>query len=181
MSLKEKTTQIHADAERTPFMKAVFTRRMPKDVWADYTYQRSIIYSSIETVAREAGLTLDCLEIERSLKLYQDTKEMCEANFPRLRPETIEYSRYLLDLAGQGDKILGHLYTWHMGDLHGGQMIKRAMPDFPHRALDFDDVEGTIAKIRSKLNDDLADEAINAFEWAIKLMRTYDAELPGNE
>lgn len=177
MSLKELTKEIHAEAERTPFMKSVFTGRMPADVWADYTYQKSIIYSSIETVARDAGFTVDCLDVERSLKLYQDAKEMTGGEFPRLRPEAVEYSRYLLDLAGQGDKILGHLYTWHMGDLHGGQMIKKAMPQFPHRNLDFDDVEGTKVKIRALLSGDIGDEAIKAFEWAIKLMHTYDNQL----
>ena len=183
MSLKELTKEIHTAAEHTKFMKAVFKKNMPANVWADYTYQKSIIYSSIETVARDAGFTVDCLDVERSLKLYQDTKEMVGGNdhFPRLRPETIAYSRYLLDLAGQGNKILGHLYTWHMGDLHGGQMIKKVMPQFPHRNLDFDDVEGTKVKIRALLTDDIGPEAISAFEWAIKLMNTYNDELPENE
>lgn len=183
MSLKELTKEIHTAAEKTKFMKAVFKGTMPANVWADYTYQKSIIYSSIEAVARDAGFTVDCLDVERSLKLYQDTKEMVGDNdhFPRLRPETIAYSRYLLDLAGQGDKILGHLYTWHMGDLHGGQMIKKVMPHFPHRNLDFADVEGTKVKIRALLNDGIGEEAISAFEWAIKLMNTYNDELPDNE
>ena len=182
MSLKELTKEIHTAAEKTKFMKAVFKGTMPANVWADYTYQKSIIYSSIEAVARDAGYTVDCLDVERSLKLYQDTKEMVGDNdhFPRLRPETIAYSRYLLDLAGQGDKILGHLYTWHMGDLHGGQMIKKVMPHFPHRNLDFNDVEGTKVKIRTLLNDGIGEEAISAFEWAIKLMNTYNDELPDN-
>ena len=177
MSLKELTKEIHTAAEHTPFMQAVFKGKMPAGVWADYTYQKSIIYSSIESVCRDAGYTVDCLDVERALKLYQDTKEMCGGNFPRLRPETIEYSRYLLDLAGDGDKILGHLYTWHLGDLHGGQMIKKVMPQFPHRNLDFNDVEDTKVKIRALLNDGIGDEAIKAFEWAIKLMHTYDSEL----
>ena len=181
MSLKELTKDIHTAAEKTKFMKAVFKGNMPADVWADYTYQKSVIYGSIENVARAEGYTVDCLDVERALKLYQDTKEMCGNNWPRLRPETVEYSRYLLDLVGQGDKILGHLYTWHMGDLHGGQMIKKVMPQFPHRNLDFADVEATKVKIRSKLNDGIGEEAIKAFEWAIKIMNTYNDQLPNNE
>ena len=181
MSLKDITKEVHTEAEQTPFMRAVFKKSMPADIWADYTYQKSIIYSSIESVARDAGYTVNCLDVERALKLYQDAKEMTDGHFPRLRPETVEYSRYLLDLAGQGDKILGHLYTWHMGDLHGGQMIKKVMPQFPHRNLDFADVEGTKVKIRALLNDGIGDEAISAFEWAIKLMETYNDELPNNE
>ena len=178
MSLKEITKKIHTAAERTPFMHAVIKGKIPKSVWADYTYQKSIIYSSIESVARDAGITLDCLDIERALKQYQDTKEMCEGgNFPRLRPVTIDYSRYLLDLAGDKDKILAHLYVWHMGDLHGGQMIKKILNYVPHRNLEFADVEATKNIIRAKLDDRMGDEAIVAFEWAIKLMNTYNDEL----
>ena len=181
MSLKEITKEIHTAAERTPFMRSVIKGRIPKDIWADYTYQKSVIYGSIENVARDAGLTLDCLDIERALKLYQDTKEMTDGNWPRLRMPTIEYSRYLLDLAGQPDKIMAHLYVWHMGDLHGGQMIKKILNYVPHRNLEFADVEATKNTIRAKLDDRMGDEAIVAFEWAIKLMDTYASELPENE
>jgi heme oxygenase len=180
MSLKELTWDNHQKAEATKFMKAVFKKNMPTNVWADYTYQKSVFYGSIETVARDAGLTLDCLDIERGLKLYQDAEEMCEGKFPRLRQVTIDYSRYLLSLAGQPDRIMGHLYTWHMGDLFGGQMIKKVLPP-PHRNLEFTDVDGLKAKIRAKLDDSMADEANCAFEWAMKLMDTYNDELPSNE
>lgn len=176
MSLKELTAENHALAEATPFMQSIFKKRMPLSVWADYTYQKSVFYGSIETVARDAGLTLDCLEIERGLKLYQDAGEMLEDKFPRLRQVTIDYSRYILSLAGQPDRIMGHLYTWHMGDLFGGQMIKKVLPP-PHRNLDFADVDGLKLKIRAKLDDSMADEANCAFEWAMKLMNTYNDEL----
>ena len=89
MSLKELTKESHTAAEATKFMKAVFKRNMPMEVWADYTYQKSNFYASIETVARDAGLTTDMLEIERALKLYLDAKEMTGGVYPRLRPETI--------------------------------------------------------------------------------------------
>ena len=176
MSLKELTKESHTAAEATKFMKAVFKRNMPMEVWADYTYQKSNFYASIETVARDAGLTTDILEAERALKLYLDAKEMCNGVYPKLRPETIAYSRYILDLVGQPEKIAAHFYVWHMGDLHGGQMIRKVLPG-PHRNLDFNDVEGLKEKIRAKLNDSMADEANVAFNWAIKIMNSYNDEL----
>ena len=177
MSLKDITKEIHTTAERTPFMNATIKGKISKELWADYTYQKSVIYGSIENVARDAGITVDCLDVERALKLYQDTKEMCGDNWPRLRQVTVDYSRYILDLAGDKDKILAHLYVWHMGDLYGGQMIKKILNYVPHRNLEFKDVEATKNTIRAKLNDSIGDEAIVAFEWAIKLMHTYDSEL----
>lgn len=176
MSLKELTKESHTAAEATKFMKAVFKRNMPMEVWADYTYQKSNFYASIETVARDAGITTDILEVERALKLYLDAKEMNKGVYPKLRPETIEYSRYILDLVGQPEKIAAHFYVWHMGDLHGGQMIRKVLPG-PHRNLDFDDVEDLKEKIRAKLNDSMADEANVAFNWAIKIMNSYNDEL----
>jgi len=176
MSLKDLTKDKHTAAEQTKFMKAVFKRNMPMEVWADYTYQKSNFYASIETVARDAGLTTDMLEVERALKLYLDAKEMNNGVYPRLRPETIAYSRYILDLVGQPHKILAHLYTWHMGDLFGGQMIKKIVPG-PHRNLEFDDVDGLKAKIRAMLDDSIAEEANVAFDWAIKIMNSYNDEL----
>ena len=181
MSLKEITKDVHTEAEHTPFMKAVFKRNMPANVWADYTYQKSIIYGSIETVARDVGLTLDCLDVERALKLYQDADEMTDGKFARVRQATIDYSRYIMKLAGDKNKIMAHLYVWHMGDLHGGQMIKKVMPEFPHRNLDFADVEGTKNIIRAKLDDSMGDEAIKAFKWAMVLMDSYKDEVPNNE
>ena len=177
MSLKDLTKDKHTEAERTNFMRAALKGRMTDEVWADYTYQKSIFYDSIENVARYEKLTVDCLDIERAIKLYLDAKEMCGNSFPRINKVTIEYCRYLLDLVGQPDKIMAHLYVWHMGDMHGGQIIRKLLP-FPHRNLDFNDVEKLKVTIRSKLNDSMADEANIAFAWGIRLMKEYDAALP---
>ena len=64
-----------------------------------------------------------------------------------------------------------------MGDLFGGQMIKKILDYVPHRNLEFKDVDGLKTAIRTKLTDDLGDEANVAFDWAIKIMHTYDSQL----
>jgi len=176
MSLKELTKDSHTAAEHTPFMQAVFKKRMPVKTWGDYTFQKSAIYNTIENVCRYNKLTNDILDIERSVNLYLDAQEiMGDMSAVRMRPITGEYVRYLLSLVDEPDRILAHLYVWHMGDLHGGQMIKKVLPP-PHRNLDFADVEGLKIAIRAKLSDSMADEANVAFEWAMKLMNTYDAD-----
>lgn len=174
MSLKELTKDSHTSAEATKFMQAVMKREMPENIWADYTYNKMLWYGAIETKARADGLLNDLPGIERSYALYQDAKEMFNGNFPKFKQTAIDYQRYILDLPP--GKVAGHLYTWHMGDLFGGQMIKKMLPP-PHRNLDFSDVEGLKIAIRSKLGDDLADEANIAFDWAIKIMNEYDSSL----
>ena len=176
MSLKDLTKDKHIEAERTRFMRAAIKGTIPVEIWADFTYQKSVFYDSIENVARDAKLTTDCLEIERALKLYLDAKELTNSEFPKIRQPTIDYCRYILNLVGQPDKIMAHLYTWHMGDLHGGQIIKKLLPP-PHRNLEFENADELKAKIRNKLNDSMADEANVAFGWAIRMMKEYDIEL----
>jgi heme oxygenase len=174
MSLKELTKEKHTAAEATPFMQAVFKKKMPETVWADYSYNKMLWYGAIETKARAEGL-LDTLSgIERAYPLYQDAKEMLAGNFPKFRQEAIDYQRYILDLPK--GKVAGHLYTWHMGDLFGGQMIKKMLPP-PHRNLEFKDVDGLKTAIRAVLTDDAGEEALAAFDWAIKIMNTYNNEL----
>ena len=68
---------------------------------------------------------------------------------------------------------MAHLYVWHMGDLYGGQMIKKIMPG-NNRALTFKDPESLKTIMRSKLTDSMGDEANVAFDWAIKLLNDYD-------
>jgi heme oxygenase len=175
MSLKEQTKEKHTEAERTPFMNATIKGKIPKEIWADYSYNKMLWYGAIETKARAEGL-LDTLPgIERSYALYQDAKEMLGGNFPKFRQEAIDYHRYILDLPP--GKVAAHLYVWHMGDLFGGQMIKKILDYVPHRNLEFKDVDGLKTAIRAVLAGDLAEEANGAFDWAIKIMHTYDNEL----
>lgn len=172
MSLKELTKDKHAEAESTPFMKAVFDKTLPREVWADFTYNKMIFYGAIEAKARAEGIMEDLYRIDRAYFLYEDYRSM---NLPAtVKPTVAEYRQYILDL--EPGKVLAHLYTWHMGDLHGGQMIKKIV-DAPHCSLEFEDRTGLINSMRSKLDDSLAEEAKCAFDWAIRIMREYDDRL----
>ena len=71
---------------------------------------------------------------------------------------------------------MAHLYVWHMGDLFGGQMIKKLV-DAPTTALEFDEVDSMKEIFYAKINDDMANEANVAFDWALKIMGEYDTEL----
>jgi heme oxygenase len=179
MSLKDLTSAKHAEAESTPFMKAVFAKTLPFDLWVDWTYQKTLFYGTIESSAEACGLLNDLLDIKRAGYLYEDYCEMNKFRsvvLHRFRPIVWEYHEYLQSIKQDPDKIMAHLYTWHMGDMFGGQMIKKIVPG-SHRNLEFEDTRTLMTNIRAKLNDSMGDEANVAFDWAIRMMREYDSSL----
>lgn len=174
MTLKEQTAEKHLTAESTPFMKLVFQQKLPADIWADFTYQKSLIYNGIEGVAGATNLLHDMPDIHRAYYLFQDYKSLTDNQIKHTyRQVTIDYYKYILSLFPDSEKIMAHLYVWHMGDLYGGQMIKKIMPG-NNRALTFKDPESLKTIMRSKLTDSMGDEANVAFDWAIKLLNDYD-------
>ena len=177
MALKDLTAEKHREAESTPFMKAVFARALPFDLWVDWTYQKWLFYGAIEGCAGACGLLNDLSDIRRAFYLFMDFNEMKqEGKDYEFRPIVKDYQQYILSIANDPAKIMAHLYTWHMGDMFGGQMIKKIVPG-SHRNLEFADTKTLITNIRAKLDDSMADEANVAFDWAIKMMRDYDSSL----
>lgn len=178
MSLKELTAEKHTEAENTPFMKAVFARTLSKDLWVDWTYQKTLFYGAIENAAGAFGLLNDLPDIQRAYYLWEDFYEMWDKNTPKptFRPVVADYYNYILSINQDPNKIMAHLYTWHMGDLFGGQMIKKIV-DASHHSLDFQNPQMLKENIRAKINDSMGDEANLAFDWAIRMMRDYDSGL----
>jgi heme oxygenase len=177
MSLKELTWESHQKAEETPFMKAVFAKAMPEDLWIDWTYQKWLFYGAIEGAAGANRLLGDLPDLRRAFYLFMDYNEMnTERKKHEFRPVVIDYYNYIISIANDPNKVMAHLYTWHMGDMFGGQMIKKIVPG-SHRNLEFQDADTLKTNIRSKLDDSMADEANKAFDWAIRMMREYDSSL----
>ena len=177
MSLKDLTSAKHAEAESTPFMKAVFAKTLPFDLWVDWTYQKWLFYGAIEGAAGANRLLGDLPDLRRAFYLFMDYNEMnVERKKHDFRPIAVDYYRYLISIANDPNKIMAHLYTWHMGDMFGGQMIKKIVPG-AHRNLEFEDTKTLITNIRAKLDDSMGDEANVAFDWAIRMMRDYDNSL----
>lgn len=177
MTLKDLTKDKHAAAEGTKFMKAVFDRTLPMKLWEDYTYQKAIWYRAIEQQAQKAGLLDNLPGIERADLIMEDLSEMVAGRMVYYTPHEVSknYAVYIRSLTDP-QKILAHLYTWHMGDLFGGQMIKKIV-NAPHRHLDFDNARELMTNLRALLTDDLADEANVAFDWAIRILQEYDSTL----
>lgn len=180
MSLKELTADKHQQAEDTLFMKAVFAKTLPFDLWVDFTYQKQLWYKEIEHAARQAGLLNALPGFERAGLIMDDYEAIDKpvGSYNTYKQETKDYASYIRTL-DDPTRIMAHLYTWHMGDLHGGQMIKKIV-EAPHTHLEFENRADLIKHMRTMLSDDMGDEANVAFDWAIKIMESYDSSLGQN-
>ena len=177
MSLKELTAEKHKLAESTPFMKAVFAKTLPAELWTDRTYQKWLFYGASEGAAGANRLLGDLPDLRRAFYLFMDYNDMnTERKKHEFRPVVIEYYNYLISISKDPSKVMAHLYTWHMGDMFGGQMIKKIVPG-SHRNLEFEDPRTLMTNIRAKLDDSMGEEANVAFDWAIRMMRDYDSSL----
>ena len=174
MSLKELTSEKHKAAESTAFMKAVFSKTLPPELWEDYTYQKSIWYRVIEQQAKKHGLLDNLPNIERADLILEDYSKMIDGRPIYHTPRAVakDYAIYIRSLTDP-KRIMAHLYTWHMGDLFGGQMIKKIV-DAPHSHLEFENPQQLMINIRQMLSDDMAEEANVAFDWAIRILEEYD-------
>jgi len=172
--LREYTRDSHVLVESTKFMRAIFERKLPLKLWYDFVYQKSLFYEVIEDTAEASQYTEDMLEINKQNDLHAE----CTAQSDKFqyRDATVKYYQYLNTIPIEDRRILAHLYVWHMGDMYGGQMINRVLGinspslTFPNRAQ-------LIQKLEQKLDIDLVDEAKISFEWANKILQSYDADL----
>jgi heme oxygenase len=175
MSLKELTKQAHMDAERTEFAKLLMSGNISEKQYAMYLLQMIEIYIPIENFSAAGGYLKDLPGLSRVPGIFSDFRELGfkpKRDLPVLK-STGEYRDYLVKL-GSDEKtrhrMLAHLYVRHMGDLYGGQMIKKKVPG-SGKFYEFTNREELITNIRAKLTDDLSEEANVAFQHAINIMR----------
>jgi heme oxygenase len=182
MSLREITKDLHHEAETTKFAKLLLSGKISKEEYANYLYQLILVYNVIEMGNRLEGNFVNLPGLERTHAIYQDFIEIAgvDHNYQWL-DQTLAYYGYLLDLVRdpmKRPKIKAHLYCRHMGDLNGGQIIKKQVAHISKgRFYEFQNADNLKNAIRSELTDDLGDESRIAFEFAIKMMRDlYDGE-----
>jgi heme oxygenase len=172
MGLRELTKENHQNAERQKFVSILLSGKIDTKLYAQYLWNQYFIYKALEEAATEAGLFTDLPNIERHKLILEDFQELwSESNKPALCPSTERNIEHVKNIKKDKNKIMEHLYVRHMGDLSGGQMIARCVPG-SKRYYKFDlDVNECKEKIRSKINDDMADEAKICFNFATELFK----------
>lgn len=171
-NLKELTWDHHKNAERQAFVKEMFGGNITDERYATYLFNQHPMYNLLETMSMIHGLLDDIPEIRRAPSIHEDYQELWKKDTsPELMPVVKEYMDHIMSIQNDPDKLMAHLYVRHMGDLSGGQMIAKRVPG-EGRFYKFNgDIEAIKEKIRSKLNDDMADEAKLCFDFATKLFQ----------
>ena len=175
MSLREITKDLHHEAETTKFAKMLLSGRIEKPEYKNYLYNLLAIYDPIEWYGKRQGFFDKMPDLPRLKAIAADFYELDDGSYCYLTPATLEYQTYLHKLGNDPERkhlIKAHLYCRHMGDLNGGQIIKKQVSHISSgKFYDFDNADAMKMQIRQELTDDLGDEARVAFEWAIKMMK----------
>ena len=169
--LKEATWEAHKNAERQAFVMDIFKGRVDPKLYAEFLYNQHAIYDILEATAMMHGLFNDIPTVRRAPHIMEDFQELWgDAELPQLKASTRKYMDHIFKIREDIDKVMAHVYVRHMGDLSGGQMIKKRIPG-EGRLYMFEDPDNLKTAIRSKLNDNMADEAKICFEYATELFK----------
>jgi heme oxygenase len=171
MSLKELTWEHHKNAERQKFVKVMFSGSIEPRLYAEFLFNQFNAYDVLEAMAMSHGLFNDMPDIRRAPKIFEDFKELWQdETLPEIKQSTQSYIAYLKTIMQDPAALMAHVYVRHMGDLSGGQMIRKKVPGLG-KMFDFQDRDQAKEIIRSKINDTMADEAKRCFEFATALFK----------
>jgi heme oxygenase len=187
MSLKKLTDSIHRKAEQTKWAQHMLSGNMTNPQYGQYLYNQSYIYSALETALHEKHFWEKHPDLKSICRSIPISSDMAFYEYlPGFENTSILYEEYVKTLDVQ--QLLAHLYVRHFGDMYGGQMIVKKLPEIINHPwmydsdgtfiwdpesgksmYRFDDKKDQIPYIRNMLSTDMADEAIACFQFAIDL------------
>lgn len=184
-NLKNLTKTEHRNAERTAFMSRLIKKNITPEQYYVYIKNQAYVYSVLEHYADILGIfDGDMINLKRSVPLFEDCLDMeikrQFANAPIL-PASKKYVDYIEEIQKDKDRLFAHIYVRHMGDLSGGQIIKKLIPG-PTNLYEFEgDTEDLKNKIREKLHDGLVDEAKVCFTMVQNFLEELEQYFNGTD
>jgi len=173
-TLKELTKEAHRSAERTSFMQRLIKKNITPYQYYVYVYNQLFMYLTLEYHANRLGIfNEDLFNLQRAEALHDDEFKMrTENDFerPPLFSASLDYVDYIEKISNDKDKLFAHIYVRHMGDLSGGQIIKKLVPG-PTNLYEFEgNIEELKTAVRSKLHLGLEEESKVCFAMVQKFL-----------
>lgn len=158
--LREAVMDKHRAAEETDLAKAMISGDMTEELYHQFVFNMKEVYAAIE---RRLPFLPD--GIKRTQRYLDDLNELGRGSGTPM-PSTVEYVRYMGAI--EIPDVWAHVYVHYLGNMYGGQMLKKNMK-WKASHLEFDDVKGSIGYVRANIADVRPEEANRAFEWTIRI------------
>ena len=181
LDIKELTWEYHKNAERQKFVGLMMSGKIDEKLYATYLYNQLQCYSVLEKYGLHNSLFRDTPNLLRGEHIHYDYKSLWKDinNPPKITQSTKEYVDHIETIQDEAMKLYAHVYVRHMGDLSGGQMIRKKTPG-PNRYYIFrhnevrdyrQTVKETINTYLNVYEHSVVPEAIYCFESAAKLFK----------
>ena len=181
LDIKELTWEHHKNAERQEFVKMLMSGNIDEKLYATYLYNQLQCYSVLEKYGLHNSLFRDTPNLLRAEHIHYDYKSLWQDvdNPPLITQSTRDYVDHIEKIQDEAMKLYAHVYVRHMGDLSGGQMIRKKTPGpnryyiFKHNEVrDYrQTVKETINTYLNVYEHSVVPEAIYCFESATKLFK----------
>ena len=178
LDIKELTMEHHKNAERQGFVKILMSGQIDHKIYATYLYNQAQCYAVLEKYGLHNSLFRDTPNLLRTEHILYDFNSFC-IETPEITDSTKKYIEHIESIQDEAMKLYAHVYVRHMGDLSGGQMIRKKTPG-PNRYYTFKDkevpdyrriVKETINTYLNVYEHSVLPEAIFCFESATNLFK----------
>ena len=181
LDIKELTMEHHKNAERQDFVRLLMSGQIDEKLYATYLYNQLQCYSVLEKYGLHNSLFRDTPGLLRAEHIHYDYRSLWTdiGAPPEITKSTKEYIEHIESIQDEAMKLYAHIYVRHMGDLSGGQMIRKKTPG-PNRYYTFKHkevpeykrvVKETINTYLNVYEHSVVPEAIYCFESATKLFK----------
>jgi heme oxygenase len=136
--LRSRTHDLHVAAERSGILNALLRGTAPRAGYLLLLRNLAPVYRALEDgLARHGGTAalapLAACRLDRATAIAADLRALGGPHWEHalpLLPEGESYARRVAEAAaGDGFRLVAHAYTRYLGDLSGGQILRRLLGD----------------------------------------------------